>query len=179
MTATDKDIITAIRSKSGNGFRMLLGKYKEPVYWHIRRLLVSHDDSEDAMQEAFIRMYRSFNSLKEDSSLPVWIYRIATNEALRVIEHRKPGQVSLASIPSKAESVATTEYIDYSDLEAVKLQKAIHTLPEKQQLTFNMRYYDGLGYEDIAQVTGSSAATAKVNYSIAKNKIIQYMNSHD
>lgn len=179
MTVSDKDIISAVKSNAEAGFRLLLGKYKEPVYWHIRRLLVTHADAQDAAQEAFIRMFRSFGSLKDGGSLSAWIYRIATNEALRLIERRKDRQVSLDAAPAAAANRAATEYVDYRDAEAVKLQNAILSLPTKQQLTFNLRYYDELGYDDIAEITGSSAATAKVNYNIAKNKIIEYMNSHD
>lgn len=179
MTVSDKDIISAVKSNAEVGFRLLLGKYKEPVYWHIRRLLVAHADAQDAAQEAFIRMFRSFGSLKDGGSLSAWIYRIATNEALRLIERRKDRQVSLDAAPAAGANRTATEYVDYSDAEAVKLQNAILSLPTKQQLTFNLRYYDELSYDDIAEITGSSAATAKVNYNIAKNKIIEYMNSHD
>lgn len=176
---SDKDIISAVRSRPEDGFRMLYAKYGEPVYWHIRRLVVSHDDAQDAMQETFMRIFRSFSQYREGCSFAAWVYRIATNEALRLIERRKDGKVSLDDDTQESRSLAAESYIDYSDLEAIRLQKAILTLPEKQRIAFNLRYYDELSYEEIAEIAGSSASAAKVNYSIAKNKIIQYMNSHD
>ena len=175
----DKDIIRAIREKSETGFRLLMQKYKQPVYWHIRRLVVAHDDAQDATQEAFIRIFRSFDNFRDANSFRGWIFRIATNEALRLIGSRKQGQVSLEDDEDGANRIVADNYVDYTDLEAVKLQKAIHTLPTKQQAAFNLRYYDELSYEEIAEATGSTASAVKVNFHIAKEKIIKYMNSND
>lgn len=124
-TVSDADIVSALKENLESGFRLLMARYREPVYWHIRRLVVSHDDAQDA----------------------------------------------------GAGRLAADGYVDYSDLEAVKLQNAILSLPTKQQLAFNLRYYDGLEYDEIAAVTGSTAASAKANYHVAKEKIIKYMNS--
>ena len=175
----DKDIIRAIREKSETGFRLLMQKYKQPVYWHIRRLVVAHDDAQDATQEAFIRIFRSFDNFRDTNSFRGWIFRIATNEALRLIGSRKQGQVSLEEDEDGANRIVADNYVDYTDLEAVKLQKAIHTLPTKQQAAFNLRYYDELSYEEIAEATASTASAVKVNFHIAKEKIIKYMNSND
>lgn len=179
MTISDKYIIKVLRNNEEAGFKLLLGKYKEPVYWHIRRLVVIHADAEDATQEAFIRMFRSFNTLNDAGSLAAWIFRIATNEALRLLGRRKDEQISLELASKAASGKMATEYVDYDDAETVKLQNAILSLPTKQQLVFNLRYYDELTYEDIANITESSVSATKVNYSIAKKKIINYMNSHD
>ena len=173
----EHDIVSAMRNDPEKGFRLLMKKFREPVYWHIRRLVVSHDDAQDAAQETFVRIFRSFGSFRSECPLGVWIYRIATNEALRVIEQRRDGRVSLDDPGTGASSIMADEYVDYSDLEAVRLQKAILALPAKQQLVFNLRYYDEMNYDDIAQITGSTAAGAKSNYHIAKEKIIKYMNS--
>ena len=179
MAITDKEIISTVKAKPETGFRLLLAKYREPVYWHIRRLVVTHADAEDATQETFVRIFRSFSSHSESSSFAAWIYRIATNEALRLIGRKREGRVSLDSNPGCVGTVTTDNYIDYGDLEAVRLQQAILSLPTKQQLTFNLRYYDELSFNEIGDITGSSAATAKVNYHLAKNKIIEFINSHD
>ena len=88
MRADDKDIVETLKACPENGFRMLMAKYQEAVYWHIRRLVVSHDDAQDASQETFVRIYRSFDQYRGDSSLRSWIYRIATNEALRIIDRK-------------------------------------------------------------------------------------------
>ncbi len=179
MTIDDKDIIRAIREKSETGFRLLMRKYKEPIYWHIRRLVVAHDDAQDATQEAFIRIFRSFDKFKDDDSFRGWIFRIATNEALRLIDSRKQDQVSLEEDENGANRVMADNYVDYTDLEAVKLQEAILSLPTKQQTAFNLRYYDELSYEEIAEATDSTPSAVKMNYHIAKEKIIKYMNSND
>ena len=175
----DADIVSALKKNAESGFRLLMAKYKEAVYWHIRRLVVSHDDAQDAAQETFVRIFRSFRQFKGDCPFCVWIYRIATNEALRILERRKDERLSLDDPEAGTSSLMADEYVVYSDLEAVKLQKAILSLPTKQQLAFNLRYYDELGYDEIAAITSSTAANVKSNYHIAKEKIIKYMNSTD
>lgn len=179
MMTEDKDIVQALREKSENGFRLLMSKYGQPVYWHIRRLVVAHDDAQDATQETFIRIFRSIDKFRQDSSFRGWIFRIATNEALRLIDSRKPDHVSLETDGNCASRILADTDVDYTDLEAVKLQKAILSLPAKQQAAFNLRYYDELSYEDIAEATGSTPSSAKMNFHIAKEKIIRYMNSND
>ena len=168
-----------MRRNPESGIRMVMRKYGEPVYWHARRMLVSHDDAQDAVQETFIKVFRSFHSLKEAKALRSWIYRIATNEALRIIERNKTPRLLTESIDDSATDIAATDYTDYTDLEAVKLQKAILSLPPKQQATFNMRYYDEMEYPQIAEAMETTVSTVKVNYHLAKEKIIKYMNSYD
>lgn len=179
MPIDDNDIYTSMRRNPESGIRMVMQKYGEPVYWHARRLLVSHDDAQDAVQETFIKVYRSFHSLKEAKALRSWIYRIATNEALRFIEWNKTPRLLTESIDDSATDIAAADYTDYTDLEAVKLQKAILSLPPKQQATFNMRYYDEMEYQQIAEAMETTVSTVKVNYHLAKEKIIKYMNSND
>lgn len=179
MQIDDNDIYTSMRRNPESGIRMVMRKYGEPVYWHARRLLVSHDDAQDAVQETFIKVFRSFHSLKEAKALRSWIYRIATNEALRTIERNKTPRLLTESIDDSATDIAATDYTDYTDLEAVKLQKAILSLPPKQQATFNMRYYDEMEYSQIAEAMETTVSTVKVNYHLAKEKIIRYMNSND
>lgn len=171
----DSDIISALKKDAEAGFRLLMAKYKKPVYWHIRRLVVSHEDAQDAAQETFVRAFRFFLQFKGESSLGLWIYRLATNEALRIVERRRENKISLDAPEAGANGMMADGYMDYSDLEAVKLQKAILSLPAKQQLAFNLRYYDEMGYEEIAAITNSTAANVKANYHIAKEKIIKYM----
>lgn len=179
MQIDDNDIYTSMHRNPESGIRMVMRKYGEPVYWHARRLLVSHDDAQDAVQETFIKVFRSFHSLKEAKALRSWIYRIATNEALRTIERNKTPRLLTESIDDSATDIAATDYTDYTDLEAVKLQKAILSLPPKQQAVFNMRYYDEMEYPQIAEAMETMVSTVKVNYHLAKEKIIRYMNSND
>ena len=175
MTANDKDIILAMREDAEKGFRLLMATYKEPLYWHIRRLVVSHDDAQDAAQETLIRIFRSFGQYSEENSLRAWLFRIATNEALRLIERRREDSMPI----EKVFDIQADSYINYSDLEAVRLQKAILTLPPKQQLAFNLRYYDEMDYEEIAQIADTTAASVKASYHVAKEKIIKYMTNND
>lgn len=178
-TTDDTYIIRVMREGREEGFRLLMRKYREPIYWHIRRLVVSHADAEDAAQNTFIRIYRSFGQFRDDTSLRGWMFRIASNEALRLIASRKHTLTPLDCESPDARRLMADNYVDYTDLEAVRLQKAILTLPPKQQIAFNLRYYDELGYDEIAEATGSSPSAAKTNYHIAKEKIIRYMNSND
>lgn len=176
----DSDIIQAIQTKPEQGFRLLLQRYQQPIYWHVRRMVVAHADAEDATQEAFLRVFHSFAQYDEHLSLTAWIFRIATNEALRLLGKRK-GEAHLSLDEASADlfNLKADDYVDYSNAEGVKLQKAILSLPAKQQIAFNLRYYDELSYEDIAVVTGSTAANVKANYHIAKEKIVNYMKTND
>ena len=175
MMTNDKDIIYAMREDAEHGFRLLMQSYKEPLYWHIRRLVVSHDDAQDAAQETLIRIFRSFGQYSEENSLRAWLFRIATNEALRLIERRREDSMPI----EKVFDIQADSYINYGDLEAVRLQKAILTLPPKQQLAFNLRYYDEMDYEEIAQIADTTAASVKASYHVAKEKIIKYMTNND
>ncbi len=179
MSINDYGIIDTLKESPERGFRMLMMKYQEPLYWHIRRLVVSHDDAQDAAQETFVRIYRSFDQYRGDCSFRSWIYRIATNEALRIISKRRQEVVSLESAATGVQFIAGDNYIDYDDKVAVKLQKAILTLPPKQQLAFNLRYYDELAFDEIARIADSTPSSIKASYHVAKEKIVKYMNSND
>ena len=179
MAINNNDIVNALKSNPDYGFRLLMSQYKEKIYWHIRRLVVSHIDAQDATQETFVRVFRSVQRLHDNNSFVPWLYRIATNEALRILTHHNDECISLDIEENVMHNMVADNYIDYDDLMVVRFQKAILSLPTKQQLTFNLRYYDELAYEDIAEVICSTSASAKANYHIAKEKIIQYMNSHD
>ena len=179
MSINDNVIIDTLKESPERGFRILMMKYQEPLYWHIRRLVVSHDDAQDAAQETFVRIYRSFDQYRGDCSFRSWIYRIATNEALRIISKRRQEVISLESAATGVQFIAGDNYIDYDDKVAVKLQKAILTLPPKQQLAFNLRYYDELSFEEIARIADSTPTSIKASYHVAKEKIVKYMNSND
>lgn len=179
MMIEDNEIIAAIRGRTEKGFRLLMQKYKQPIYWHIRRLVVVHDDAQDATQETFVRIFRSFDKIRNDKLFRSWIFRIATNEALRLINSKKQEQISLEEDEQEANKIMADEYVDYTNLEAVKLQNAILSLPIKQQISFNLRYYEELSYDEIAEVTDSTSAAAKMDFHIAKEKIVMYMNEND
>ena len=173
--AEDSDILFSIKRNAETGFRMLMSIYREPVYWHIRRMVIHHADAQDATQETFIRVFRSISGFRGESSLKVWIYRIATNEAMRQMGKNHPGHLSMDDVGSEVRQITAEEYVNYEDAEAVKFQNAILSLPPKQQLAFNMRYYDEMDYDEIAKVIGSTMSSVKASYHIAKEKIIKYM----
>ena len=139
--------------------------------------MVSHEDAEDVLQEVFIRVYRNLGQFRGESSLSTWIYRIATNESLRLLNRRKDEE----AIPAEEVQeeligkLKASDYIDYENELAVKFQEAILSLPEKQRLIFNLRYYDELDYEEISRILDSKVDTLKVNYHYAKEKIKEYI----
>lgn len=156
------------RSSSEETFRRLLSTYQQPLYWHIRRIVGGHEDAEDALQETFVRAYRNIDSLREAQSERAWLYRIATNEALRLVEQRK--------LTEELEDTAGDHdppdegSPDYDALQAA-LAAAVETLPPRQRAVFSMRYYENMPYEDIALVTDSNVKAVTANFHTAKERI--------
>lgn len=175
-TATDDEILNTFRRNPDEGFALLMQTYSEPVYWNIRRLVVGHEDAQDVAQETFVRIYSALSDFKGKSQLKTWIYRIATNEALRFLQSRR--QETLSDEQQQADLLARlqdSEYVDYGEALTVRFQQAVLRLPEKQRVVFNLRYYDELDYQSIHEITGENVSTLKSNYHWAKEKIKQYM----
>ena len=169
----------ACASDKEYGFKLLMENFQQPIYWHIRRLVVSHEDAEDILQEVFIRVFRHLDRFREESSLGTWMYRIATNECLRFLNSRKEQAVSADEVQEELmNKLMASDYVDYDNAMAVKFQQAILSLPEKQRIVFNLRYYDELDYEEISRITDTRAETLKVNYHYAKEKIKEYMTNN-
>lgn len=173
----NEDIIReTCRTDLEQGFCLLVEKFKSPMYWHIRRMVVSHEDAEDVLQETFIKVFRYLDDFRYECSFSTWLYRIATNECLRLLDKRKDHVVSSEEMQTDlVEKLMASEYVDYDDAMEVKFQKAILTLPEKQRLVFNLRYYDELKYEEISKITDTKVETLKANYHFAKERIKKYM----
>ena len=174
MKETATELIAQLRSNAVEAFDRLIEQYGDRLYWHIRRVVVNHEDAEDVLQETFAKAYTSIADFRGDSesSLTAWLYRIATNIAINVLRRRK--KWAFSSLDSvRGDLLATFEHeIDPSaDEIVVRLQRAILTLPTKQRLVFNMRYYDELSFEEISQATGQSVSTLKTNYHYAVQKI--------
>ena len=168
------ELIAQLRSNAVEAFDRLIELYGDRLYWHIRRVVVSHEDAEDVLQETFAKAYTSISDFRGDteSSLTAWLYRIATNIAIVALRKRK--RWALSSLDSvRGDLLATFEHeIEPSaDEIVVRLQKAILALPTKQRLVFNMLYYDELSFEQISQATGQSVSTLKTNYHYAVQKI--------
>lgn len=160
------------------GFLQLMDTYKQPVYWHIRRLVVSHEDAEDILQETFINVYRFSDSFKGESRIFTWLYRIATNECTRHFRKNKKWLNNAVKITEQIVGEFSGNDTEQGDAVLLKFQQAILQLPEKQRIVFNMRYFDDLSYEDIGQVLDSSVNALKTNYHYASEKIKQYLIDH-
>lgn len=157
----------------------LIERYQQPLYWHVRRMVVSHDDAQDVLQNTFLQIHLHLGKLRNRNSERAWVYRIATNEALQWLRSRHEF-LSLDSDDASAllNTLVSDPYTDSGDRLAVLFQEAILTLPTIQRTVFNLRYYDELAYEDIAYITGSSVGSSKTSYHIAKEKISHYILEH-
>src|SRR5690606_12695436 len=153
-------------------FKNLVDKYKERLYWHIRRIVLDHDDTDDVLQNTFIKVYRNIQSFNEDSAIYTWMYRIATNEALSFLQKRaKFYNASNDELQQKMmENLRADTYFDGDEIQ-MKLQQAIAILPDKQKLVFNMKYFEELKYEDMAAILDTSVGALKASYHHAVKKI--------
>jgi RNA polymerase sigma-70 factor (ECF subfamily) len=154
-------------------------KYQEKLYWHIRRIVVDHDDANDVLQNVCIKVWKSLDNFREDSQLYTWLYRIATNESLTFLEQQKKrSAVSFSDVETGlSNKLKADRYFDAGKLEW-KLQLAIQTLPEKQRLVFGLRYYDEMPYEEMSRVLDTSEGALKASYHHAVKKIEEFMLNH-
>ena len=174
----DKELLLKLRTPDTRnyGFNMLVRAYQQKVYWLVRKMVIDHDDADDLTQEVFIKIHKAIDNFREDSQLYTWIYRIATNECLTFLNKKKrrfflPLEDVSKELSSKIDSAP---YLTGDDIQK-KLQKALLTLPDKQRLVFNMKYYDDLPYEDISQITNTSVGALKASYHHAVKKIENYL----
>lgn len=159
-----------------SAFRELLNLYKERLYWHIRKIVVSHDDADDVLQNTFIKVYRSINNFKGDSKLYSWLYRIATNESITFInKNAKRLQISNEEHQNNAINNLQADVYFEGDEIQLKLQQAIASLPQKQQLVFNMKYFDNIKYKDMSEILDTSEGALKASYHIAVKKIESFL----
>ena len=157
-------------------FSELMSLYKERLYWHIRKIVITHEDADDALQNTFIKVFRSIDKFKGDSKLYSWLYRIATNESINQLKRNaKLQQISSEEYQQAAiDNLKADQYFDGNEIQ-IKLQQAIATLPQKQQLVFNMKYFDDLKYKDMADILETSEGALKASYHIAVKKIEAFL----
>jgi RNA polymerase sigma factor (sigma-70 family) len=160
-------------------FQKLLLTYQKPLYNHIRNIILNHDDTDDVLQNTFIKVYQNLNKFKGESKLFSWMYRIATNEALTFLNQKaKRGGISSETLQNKTiDNLTSDSHFDGDELQ-IKLQKAIITLPEKQQLVFKMKYFEELKYEQISEILGTSVGALKASYHHAVKKIEAFVTSN-
>lgn len=174
----EAQLLEQLKSKSDRdkGFKSLITLYKEPLYWHIRNIVKSHDDTDDVLQNTFVKVYKNIHNFKGDSKLFSWMYRIATNESITFInKNAKRLQITNEKAQLLAINNLTDDaYFDGDDIQ-LKLQQAIATLPQKQQLVFNMKYFQDIKYKDLADILETSEGALKASYHIAMKKIEAYL----
>jgi len=177
--ANDEEILVLLRG--GNiafeqGFRMLMAKYRERLYWHIRRMVNAHNDADDVLQNTFIKVYRGIGQFEGKSALYTWLYRIATNEAITFLQQRNrrsttsidAGEVTLAS------RLKADEWFDGDQIQ-VRLQESIEQLPEKQKIVFNLRYFQEMPYEEMSTLLDTSVGALKASFHHAVKKIEAFL----
>lgn len=157
-------------------FRSLMTLYKERLYWHIRKIVISHDDADDVLQNTFVKIYRNINNFKAESKLYSWMYRIATNESITFINKRaKQNHIDVSEMQYQlAENLEADVYFDGDEMQ-LQLQKAIATLPQKQRLVFNMKYFDEMKYNDMSEILETSVGSLKASYHHAVKKIERFL----
>jgi RNA polymerase sigma-70 factor, ECF subfamily len=173
-TVQDEEILTLLRSERTyeRGFRALMGKYRERLYWHIRRIVLTHEDADDVLQNTFIKIYRGILQFEGKSQLYTWLYRIATNEAVTHLQSRaKHRSASLDDVgPHYPSQLRADDWFDGNDVQR-RLQNAIAQLPEKQRIVFNLRYYEEMPYDEMAAILDTSVGALKASFHHAVKKI--------
>ena len=157
-------------------FNLLVREYQKRLYWHIRKILIDHDDTDDVLQNVFIKVWKNLDGFEGESQLFTWLYRIATNESITFLNQKK----KRAGIPLDdvshflANNLESDSYFKGDEIQA-KLQKAILTLPDKQRIVFNMKYFDEMKYEEMSQILETSVGALKASYHHAVKKIEAYL----
>ena len=182
---TDKDspeLIERLRdaSRARQAFTEVIAAYTEPLYWQIRRMVANHDDANDILQEVFIKAWTSLENFRGDAKLSTWLYKIAINESLTFLaRERRRNNVSIDDEAAMLINAIEADTNIDGDSLALELRKVIATLPEKQRIVFNMRYYDELKYEEISEILGTSVGALKSSYHLAVKKIEEYFSQLD
>lgn len=184
MERYNEDIITKQLSNpqtQRKAFEMVVRQYSEQLYWQIRRIVLTHEDTNDVMQNVFIKAWNHLATFRNDSKLSTWLYRIAINESLDFIRRQK-NIISACTDNDEQGGIANTlmadNYFDGDETEAM-LQEAIASLPDVQRTVFNMRYFDNMKYSEISKILNTTEGALKASYHIAVKKISEYFNRHD
>jgi RNA polymerase sigma-70 factor, ECF subfamily len=180
-TTSDTELLVQFRNPvtKEKAFTSIIKKYQEKLYWHVRRMVIEHEDANDVLQNVFLRVWNGLENFREDSQLYTWLYRIATNECLTYIEQQKK-RMSVALDESEgglSNKIRADSHFDPNRLEW-KLQLAIQQLPEKQRIVFNLRYYEEMPYEEMSRILETSEGALKASYHHAVKKIEDYIKNH-
>ncbi|MBN2347692.1 MAG: sigma-70 family RNA polymerase sigma factor [Bacteroidales bacterium] len=175
---TDKELLQLFRKNESRdyAFNLIVRKYQERLYWHIRKILIDHSDTDDVLQNTFMKVWSALDSFKEASGLYTWLYRIGTNESLTFLNKKKRRfLLPLIDVENQlSNTLESDEYFNGDEIQ-LKLQKALLTLPEKQRLVFNMKYFDEMKYEEMSAILDTSVGSLKASYHHAVKKIEKYL----
>jgi RNA polymerase sigma-70 factor (ECF subfamily) len=175
---SDKELLVMFKEESSKNFafNLIIKKYQKKLYSIIRRMIISHDDTDDVLQNTFIKMWHHLDGFKEDSQLYTWLYRIATNESLTFLKKKRTKFfIPMVDVEYKlSQSLESDQYFKGDEIQ-LRLQKAILKLPEKQRLVFNMKYFEEMKYEDMSEILGTSVGALKASYHHAVKKIEEYV----
>jgi len=175
---SDKELLEFFRNKEKKNFafNLIIRKYQEKLYWHIRKIVIKHEDADDVIQNTFIKVWKNLDNFKEESKLYTWLYRIATNESLSFLKKKKTKYfLSLVDYENQLkETLVGDEYFNGDEIQ-LKLQKAILTLPRKQRIVFNMKYFDEIKYDDMSEILDTSVGALKASYHHAVKKIKNFI----
>lgn len=179
MQLDDQDILKLFSTKEKEqiAFGHLARKYQERIYWHIRKMIINHEDANDVTQNTFIKIWKGLPNFKQDSNLFTWMYRIATNETLNFIQKNKK-RITQSIENIQIENIKDDSFFTGDEIEA-KLHKALSTLPDKQKLVFNMKYFDDFKYTEIAEILGGSVGSLKASYHHAQKKIEAHLTQNN
>lgn len=159
-------------------FTSIIKKYQEKLYWHVRRIVIHHEDANDVLQNVFIKVWNGLSNFREDAQLYTWLYRVATNESLTYLEQQKrKSSLSIDREGNMVNQLKADKDFDASKIEW-KLQMAIQQLPDKQRIVFNLRYYDEMPYEQMSRVLETSEGALKASYHHAVKKIEDFILNH-
>ncbi len=181
MTIDEKQLVAMLADPSTQrkAFELVVRQYSEPLYWQVRRIVLTHEDANDVMQNVMIKAWTNLDSFRNDSKLSTWLYRIAINESLDFMRRQKNvATLSADEAPGIANTLMADNYFDGDETEA-QLQEAIAQLPDVQRTVFNLRYYEGMKYSEISRILNTSEGALKASYHIAVKKISEFFKARD
>ncbi|MBL7856549.1 MAG: sigma-70 family RNA polymerase sigma factor [Cyclobacteriaceae bacterium] len=174
----DNELLAKIRDPETRsyGFNMLVRTYQQRIYWHVRKMVIDHDDADDLTQEIFIKIHKNIEGFREDAQLYTWIYRIATNECLSFLQRKKRRFfLPIGDVEGElSDKLDKSSHVSGDEIQ-LKLQKALLKLPDKQRIVFNMKYFDDMSYDEIAGITKTSVGALKASYHHAVKKIEDFL----
>ncbi len=180
MQISDQELVEELKSEKRKeaAFNNLVLKYQERLYWHIRKIVMDHDDTDDVLQNTFLKVWKNIGSFREESSLFTWLYRIATNESITFINQKKRHSIAPMNETGDymKQNLEADEYFDGDEIQK-KLQMAILTLPEKQRIVFNMRYFDEIPYQEMSEILETSIGALKASYHHAAKKVESFLSN--